>query len=659
MAQEATKTQLKQPANGNAVAQTLPAQNTWSARLKESVSRATTFLLSLQKESGYWIGELEADSTLESDYIFFLYLTAKATPARIAKLAHTLRREQLAGGGWNIYAGGPPELNATVKGYFALKLAGDSAEAPHMVAARRTALELGGLEKTNSYVRFYFALAGLVSWDKVPAMPPELILLPKWFFVNLYEMSSWTRGIVVPLTILFAQRPPWRLPGNIRVDELWKDATRRIPARKWDRQIVSWHNFFILVDRIFRAYEALPWKPLRGAAIARSRRWLLEHLERSDGLAAIYPAMLNSVLALIALGYPPDHPLTARERGYLSGFEIEDDDSIRIQPCLPPVWDTALAMAALEEAGVPPDHPALILGAQWLLEKQVMGSGDWQVKNSDTCPAGWAFEFRNDFYPDVDDSAFVLMSLQNVTYSDRARHQAAIEKGLDWVLSMQNRDGGWGAFDKDNNHALLTRVPFADHNAMIDPSTPDLTARALECLGRFGMRSSHPAVRKAVEYLRREQTTEGAWYGRWGVNYIYGTSGALRALETVGLQSEEFARRAVAWLCKVQNPDGGFGESIASYDDPKLKGKGESTASQTAWGLIGLMTANLKVDSEAKSAAARAAHYLVDHQTGDGSWDEDQWTGTGFPQVFYLKYHLYRISFPLYALARYANLAQK
>lgn len=657
MAQEATKTQLEP---GIAVDQGLPAKEIWRGRLKQAVSRATDYLLSLQKEPGYWIGELEADSTLESDHLFYLHLIGKATPSLTAKLASTIRGEQLPGGGWNIYAGGPPELNATVKGYFALKLAGDSPGAPHMEAARRTVLDLGGLEKTNSYVRFYFALAGLIPWNKVPAMPPELILLPKWFFINLYEMSSWTRGIVVPLTILFAQRPGWRLAGNIRIDELWNDPQKKIPALQWSRRIFSWQNFFILADRVFKAYEALPAKPLRRAALARSRRWLLEHLERSDGLAAIYPAMLNSVLALVALGYPPDHPLTARERSFLSGFEIDDGASVRVQPCLPPVWDTALAMAALEEADLPPDHPALVRGARWLLEKQILGSGDWQVKNHDAFPAGWAFEFRNDFYPDVDDSAFVLMSLQRVDFPDRARHQSALEKGLEWVLSMQNRDGGWGAFDKDNDHALLTRVPFADHNAMIDPSTPDLAARALECMGHFGMRASYPAVRRAVEYLKREQTSEGAWYGRWGVNYIYGTSGVLRALEAVGLQSEPFAQRAAEWLCKVQNADGGFGESIASYDDPSLKGKGKSTASQTAWGLIGLLAAlsgeKGRATLEFSAAAARAARYLVNHQNADGSWDEDQWTGTGFPQVFYLKYHLYRISFPLYALARYGKL---
>lgn len=659
MAQEATKTQLESPtANAPSAAREINPEASRRRRLQDSISRAAAFLLSLQKEEGCWIGELEADSTLESDYILYLHLLGKAAPALISKLANTIRREQLPDGGWNNYAGGPAELNATIKGYFALKLAGDPPDAPHMAAARRMALALGGLEKTNSYVRFYFALAGLVSWDKVPAMPPELILLPRWFFINLYELSSWTRGIVVPLTILFALRPPWRLPGKVRVDELWSDPDRKIQALEWDRRLFSWKNFFILADRLFKIYERLPWKPLRRVALSRSKRWMLDHLERSEGLAAIYPAMLNAVLALVALGYPPDHPLTARERGYLSDFEIEDEDSVRVQPCLPPVWDTALAMAALGEAELPPDHPALVRAARWLLAKQVMGPGDWQVKNPGVTPAGWAFEFTNDFYPDVDDSAFVLMALQGVDYPDRARHQAALEKGLDWVLSMQNRDGGWGAFDKDNSHALLTRVPFADHNAMIDPSTPDLAARALECMGRFGLNSAFPAVRKAVEYLRREQTSEGAWYGRWGVNYVYGTSGVLRALEAVGLHREEFAQRGARWLCQVQNQDGGFGESIASYDDPKLKGKGESTASQTAWGLIGLtaaMAGNPDPPPDMAAAAERAARRLVETQNADGSWDEDQWTGTGFPQVFYLKYHLYRISFPLYALARYAK----
>ncbi|MGH9450390.1 MAG: squalene--hopene cyclase [Terriglobia bacterium] len=652
MANEATKTALLRSRTAPTPVEAPPSAPDWHSRLKDAVARAARYLLSLQKQPGYWIGELEADTTLESDYIFFLYLIGKADPVRIALLANTIRREQLPDGGWGIYAGGPSELNATIKAYFSLKLAGDSSETPHMLAARKRALALGGLERTNSYTRFYFALCGKIDWGKVPAMPPELMLLPRWFFVNVYEMSSWTRGILVPLTILFAHKPDWRLPERAGVDELWRDPRRAVPAFKWDARPFSWHNFFRAVDRVLKLYEALPWKPLRKIALRRSRRWLLEHIERSEGMGAIYPAMVNAVLALVAMGYSADHPLTARERGYLAQFEIEEDHAIRLQPCLPPVWDTALAMVALEQASVPSDHPALVKAATWLMKRQIAGPGDWQVNNRNATPAGWAFEFRNDFYPDVDDSAFVLLALQNVSHPDRPRLQASIHRGIEWILSMQNRDGGWGAFDRDNDLSLLTRVPFADHNAMIDPSTPDLAARALECLGRSGLGPSHPAIRKAIDYLKSEQTAEGAWYGRWGVNYVYGTSGVLRAIETVGLQYEDFARRAAAWLRSVQNADGGFGESIASYDDPKLKGKGESTASQTAWGLIGLLAAG----SPSDPAAQRAARYLVDRQNPDGSWDEDLWTGTGFPRVFYLKYHLYRISFPLYALARFYNL---
>ncbi|MGH9375378.1 MAG: squalene--hopene cyclase [Terriglobia bacterium] len=631
-----------------------PMVSALARRLQQAIARATRCLLSLQKEPGYWIAELEADTTLESDYIFYLHLLGKAEPHRIAMLANTIRREQLPDGGWNIYYGGPSELNATVKAYVALQLAGDSPAAPHMAAACRRAVELGGLERTNSYTRFYLALCGKIRWSFVPAMPPELILLPRWFFFNLYEMSSWTRGIVVPLTILYALKPAWVLPHHVSVDELFRTRDHKIPALQWDSLLLTWRNFFLAANRLFELYESFPWKPLRKHALKEAQKWLLGHLERSEGLGAIYPAILNAILALVALGFPPDHPLTARERGHLADFEIEEGDTLRLQPCLPPVWDTAVAMAALAEAKVPADDPAMVQAAQWLLDNQVLGGGDWQVKDPGVEPAGWAFEFRNDFYPDVDDTAFVLMALNGAAYPDVERMKLATQRGLDWMVSMQNRDGGWGAFDKNNDLTLLERVPFADHNAMIDPSTADLTARAIECLGRYGAKASHPAVVRALEFLKRDQTPEGAWYGRWGVNYIYGTSGVLRALEALGLQKEPFAQRGAAWLRSVQNPDGGFGESIASYDDPALKGKGESTASQTAWGLIGLLAAG----SPADSAAVRAAQYLLDSQNADGSWDEACWTGTGFPGVFYLKYHLYRISFPLYALARFYNLTR-
>jgi squalene-hopene/tetraprenyl-beta-curcumene cyclase len=620
--------------------------------LQEAIQRAVDHLLSLQAPEGYWAGELEADTTLESDYIFFLHILGKLDSRRRVKLANYIRRRQLPDGGWNIYAGGPAELNATVKAYVALKLAGDSPDAPHMARARCQIHDLGGVEATNSYTRLYLALGGVLPWSFVPAIPPELILLPSWFFLNIYSMSSWTRAIVVPLMLVCARKPHWDLPPNVGVAELFRDSSGCIPAFEWDRRIVSWRNFFLLLDRLFRLHEKLPWKPLRKRALRRAKDWLLEHLERTEGLGAIYPAMVNSVFALRALGYSADDPLTAREINHLAQFEIEDGDTLRVQPCVSPVWDTAVTMFSLEEAGLPPDHPALVKATGWLLNRQVLGGGDWQINNPGVDPGGWAFEFRNDFYPDVDDTGFVLMALQRVAYPDSARLEQALRRGTAWVLSMQNRDGGWGAFDRDNNSTFLTRVPFADHNAMIDPSTGDVTGRVLEYLGRLQWPVSDPRIQRAVRFLQRDQCAEGPWYGRWGVNYVYGTSGALRALETVGLNKEPESQRAVAWLRRVQNPDGGYGESCASYDDPELKAQGQSTPSQTAWALIGLLAAG----DVSEPAVNQAVGYLLDQQRENGAWPESACTGTGFPRVFYLKYHLYRNVFPLYALARYRNL---
>jgi len=623
----------------------------WAARLEKTIERGANHLLSIQAEQGYWQGELEADTTLESDYIYYLHVLGKADPERIAKLANYVRRRQLSDGGWAIYPGGPSELNATCKAYFALKLAGDSTEARHMALARETIHRLGGLEHTNSYVRFYLALVGAVGWELVPSIPPELMLLPQWFYFNIYEMSSWTRGIVIPMAILSTLRPDWRLPERVRVDELFKDPTRKTTAFDWSKQLLSWKNVFLALDRGLKLYEKLPWKPLRQRALREAKSWMLNHIERTEGLAAIYPAMMNSIFALMALGHGPDDPLTWREIQEFSRFEIEEGDTIRMQPCVSPVWDTCIAMVALEEAGLPPDHPALVKAADWMLSKQVLGPGDWQVKNKDAEPGGWAFEFRNDFYPDVDDTAFVVMALQRVKYPDAKRMEGAIRRGIQWLLSMQNRDGGWGAFDRDNDHKFLCNIPFADHNAMIDPSTADVTARVVECLGRFGWPADHPAIQRAVKFLLKDQSGDGSWFGRWGVNYIYGTSGVLRALETVSLTARDYCQRAVIWLRTVQKADGSFGESLASYEKPSTKGQGPSTASQTAWGLIGLLAGTDASDP----AIGKAVSYLVHKQHEDGSWSEPDFTGTGFPGVFYLKYHLYRNSFPVYALARYSN----
>lgn len=617
-----------------------------------AISRSVNWLLSAQSQEGYWWGELEADTTLESDYILYLHILGRLQSEKVAKLAKYIRDRQLPDGGWNVYPEGPAELNATVKAWLALRLAGDPAASPHLERAKKKIHELGGLEGTNSYVRFYLAMVGAIDRSLVPAIPPELMLLPEWFPINIYEMSSWTRAIVIPLALVYAHNPGWRLPEGIRVDELFGTPGAKPPSLTWDRSVVSWKNFFLVVDRAAKFYERLPWKPFRRVAKARARGWMLERLERSEGLATIFPSMANSIFAMLAEGRDTTDPLVAREIRFLERYEIEEKDMLRMQPCISPVWDTAIAMVSLEEAGLDPAHPSLLAAARWLVDNQILGPGDWQVKNRHGEPGGWAFEFRNDFYPDVDDTAFVLMALGRVADPQPERLRGAIRRGLAWLASMQNSDGGWGAFDHENNLQFLNHIPFADHNAMLDPSTADVTARALECFGQMGWPATHPVIDRARAFLRRDQAADGSWFGRWGVNYIYGTSGVLRALEAAGLASLPECRRAADWLRSVQSPDGGFGESVESYLDPALKAKGKSTASQTAWGLIGL----LAVAAPDDPAVVRAVDWLVSHQNADGAWEEDEFTGTGFPRVFYLKYHLYRNSFPLYALARYDNL---
>jgi squalene-hopene/tetraprenyl-beta-curcumene cyclase len=622
--------------------------------VEQAISCSRDWMLAAQAQEGYWWGELEADTTLESDYILYLHILGQLESEKTAKLARYIRERQLEDGGWYIFYGGPSELNATVKAYVALRLAGDAATAPHMQRAKQKVLDLGGLEATNSYVRFYLAMVGAISWDMVPSIPPEMMLLPDWFPLNLYEMSSWTRGIVVPLAIVYANKPNWRLPEDVTVTDLFKVPGQRPASFAWDKSIFTWRNAFLALERGLKLYERSSWKPFRKMCLARSRKWMMDRLERSEGLGTIYPAMMNSIFALLAETQDVDDPLLHREIKFLERYEVEDERgrTIRVQPCISPVWDTAIAMVSLEESGLDPSHPALVAAERWVLKNQILGPGDWQVKNKRAAPGGWAFEFQNDYYPDVDDTAFVLMALGRVADPDSAPLRGAIRRGLAWLVSMQNSDGGWGAFDHENNLQFLNHIPFADHNAMLDPSTADVTARVLECLGQFGWSANHPVVDRARDFIKHDQTPDGSWYGRWGVNYLYGTSGVLRALETVGLSSDADCLRAANWLRSVQNPDGGFGESILSYYDPALKGKGKSTASQTAWALIGLLAT---VGSN-NSASERAAAWLTENQNEDGSWDEAEFTGTGFPCVFYLKYHLYRNSFPLYALARFNNM---
>jgi squalene-hopene/tetraprenyl-beta-curcumene cyclase len=646
------KLQAKVPMESSSLGTATVRSRNLESQAEQAVASSRDYLLSTQTQDGYWWSELEADTTLESDYILYLHILGELKSPKVAKLANYIRKKQLADGGWNIFEGGPSELNATIKAYMALRLAGQPAGDPDLLRAKDKAIELGGIEGTNSYVRFYLAMVGAVDWSIVPSIPPELMLLPDWVPINIYEMSSWTRGIVIPLSLIYANKPDWRLPEGVTAVELFKEPGSKPKSFRWDGSVISWKNLFLTLDRGLKFYERLPWKPLRELSHSLARKWMVERLERSEGLGTIYPAMMNSIYALLAEGADPGDPLVAREINFLARYEIEEGDTLRVQPCISPVWDTAIAMVSLEESGIDPAHPSLIAAERWVVKNQILGTGDWQVKNKDAGPGGWAFEFKNEFYPDTDDTAFVLMALGRVADPDVDPLRRSMRRGLEWFLSMQNADGGWGAFDHENNLQFLNHIPFADHNAMLDPSTADVTARAVECLGQMGWPADHPILQRATAFIRHEQTADGSWFGRWGVNYVYGTSGVLRALETIGKSTGAEGQKAAEWLKSVQNSDGGFGESILSYYDETLKGKGKSTASQTAWGLIGLLAVVGPDDAHVERAVA----WLVENQKADGSWDEAEFTGTGFPCVFYLKYHIYRNAFPLYALSRYDNL---
>ena len=604
-----------------------------------------------QHPDGYWVGELEADSSLEADTILLDYFLGTVDPERVRKLAQSIRNEQGAEGGWSMYPGGSPNINVTVKAYFALRLAGYPEREPALEKARQVALQLGGVEATNSFTRICLCFLDQYDWKAVPALPPELLLLPNFSYINIYEVSSWSRAMLVPLSIIYAVQPHRRAPAGVTLQPLFlPGSARRGNLLLPGAPLYSWKTLIHAADRTLSVLEQKGWTPLRRKALRRAEHWLLEHLKGSDGLGAIFPAMMNSIVALDCLGYDRDGAVFRRELAEFRRLAIEEHDTIRMQPCFSPIWDTALAVFAASHS-LSATNAAVQRGAEWLISKQILRSGDWAVKSPEAQPGGWCFEFANDPYPDVDDTAMVLLALSRVRTAETSRQRSSMRRGVDWVLSMQNADGGWASFDKDNNKMLLTQVPYADHNAMLDTSCPDITGRVLEMLGALGYDAQFLPALRAIQYLRQQQESDGCWYGRWGVNYLYGTCFALRGLASIGLDMREgFCLRAAEWVRSLQNPDGGWGESCDSYDNPDLRGIGPSTAAQTAWALLALFATD---DFESESVQ-RGVRYLVEAQN-NGTWEDGFFTGTGFPRVFYLKYHLYSLYFPILALSEYAS----
>ncbi len=657
----------------------------WSS-LERAIQKSREYLFSTQHVDGYWVGELESNTTLTSEYIFFLHILGQVDPQRIEKAANYLLRMQQEDGGWNIYYGGPSKLSPTVEAYFALKMAGHSADEPALKKAREWILAHGGLAKIRVFTKIFLALFGQYDWRGIPSMPVEgMILLPKKFYFNLYAFSSWARSTLIPLLIIMAKRPIYPVPPGAELDELYTKPRESFEYSVGsDAQFFSWQKLFVYIDSLLKLYEKQPLTPLRQRALVEVEHWILSHQDVTGDWGGIMPAMMNSILALHCLGYPLSHPVIIKGLEAIERFGIEEEDHFRLQACVSPVWDTAISILALRYSGVAPDHPVLQKAARWLLSKQIFREGDWRVKNRTGRPGCWAFEFSNDFYPDNDDTAMVLMALRQVKLSENAGavdvakmlsqngssstgnqrqfrtpppytesyKEWAMDRAVQWLLSMQGKDGGWGAFDVDNNKHLLNEIPFADEKALIDPSTSDLTGRVLETLGKLGYTLSFLPARRALQFLRKDQRPEGPWYGRWGVNYIYGTWAVLEGLRAIGEDLRlPYVQKAVAWLKAHQNEDGGWGESCLSYEDFQYAGRGKSTASQTAWAVMGLVAAG----ENRHPAVWRGVNYLLHTQNADGTWDEDEYTGTGFPRHFYIKYHMYRNYFPLMALAKVQN----
>ena len=658
----------------------LQPQENGASPLGATIQRAHGYMLGAQHPEGYWWGELESNPTMEAEYLLVSHFLGIGDAGRWEKLANHIINQQRDDGTWGQFYGAAGDLSTSTECYFALKMSGVSADEPFMRRARDFIVSMGGVPKIRVFSKIWLALFGQWDWKGVPLMPAEIMLLPNWAPINIYDFSSWARATLVPLLILLDNKPVKQIPEHAGIDELYPS-----PREETDysitrpKKLIGWETIFYVGDTALRYVEKLPWKPTRAQAIRKAEEWIVDHQEDDGSWGGIQPPWVYSLMALHTLGYSVNHPVMARGISGFDKFAIEEGDTLRVQACVSPLWDTALAMIGLLDSGLEPDHPALVKAGDWLLKEQVLSGGDWQVKAKSVPPGGWAFEFDNDLYPDLDDTSEIVMALDKVRFPQDTDCGRAIDRAARWLLGMQSSNGGWAAFDKDNTKSLIAKMPFADFGETIDPPSVDVTAHMLEMLGQLGHTNDEPAVARALEYVLSEQEEDGAWFGRWGVNYVYGTGAVLPALKALDLDMQaDYVRRAVDWVLEHQNDDGGWGESCASYVDPACRGRGPSTASQTGWALLALLAA----DEGSHVATARGVEYLVSTQQADGSWDEPYFTGTGFPGYgagkrledylapvddgyqgpelpagFMINYHMYRNYWPLAALGRYrANL---
>ncbi len=634
--------------------------------LEQSISAAQAHLLSIQKPDGYWWADLESNATITAEAILLHKIWNTKAVRPLAKAEQYFRQQQREHGGWELFYGDGGELSTSVEAYMGLRLLGVPTSDPALVKAKQFILSRGGISKTRIFTKFHLALIGCYRWQGLPSLPAWIMQLEQPFPFNIYEVSSWARSSTVPLLIVFDKKPVY--PMGFNLDELYVEGINNV---RWELpERGDWSDAFLWLDKAFKLAESFDWVPFRAESLQKAERWVIERQEVSGDWGGIISAMLNSSLALRVLDYDVSDPIVQRGLQAVDNFAVETADTYWVQSCISPVWDTALSMRSLTDSGLAPNHPALVKAGQWLLQKQILSYGDWVVKNPQGKPGGWAFEFDNSFYPDVDDTAVVAMALQDVQLPDEALKQSAIARAVQWIATMQSKTGGWAAFDIDNDQLWLNDIPYGDLKAMVDPSTADITARVLEMHGllsyrdaalaqRYGSQLTPLRIANGLHYLLKEQEPDGSWFGRWGVNYIYGTGGAISAIALIAPERCQIQiERGVQWLTQCQNQDGGWGETCDSYKDSKLKGQGLSTASQTAWALLGLIDAAFCLNSAAKTAVYKGVQYLLNTQQS-GTWQEDAYTGTGFPQHFYIRYRLYCQNFPLMALGRYRQNLHK